>query len=177
MSVYGTYWFGTREGLLVLYCLSSCPSDELQENDWDRSQAVASELTTLLNNTRDTECKRNHVIGFQVLTITLFWKVVLGPLLSTHKWQARNSQHHITFVFFNEMLSFVLHLICLGELKNGAKYHFCMRISTGDMSKVISSQGLTGPQRNALKHPGRGWQRRPYLLEYNRHRNSFWQVG
>ena len=30
-------------------------------------------------------------------------------------------------------------VICLGVLKNGAKYHFCMRKSTGDMSKVISS--------------------------------------
>ena len=30
-------------------------------------------------------------------------------------------------------------VICLGVLKNGAKYHFCLRKSTGDMSKVISS--------------------------------------
>jgi len=29
-------------------------------------------------------------------------------------------------------------------LKNGATYHFFMTISTGDMSKVISSHGLTG---------------------------------
>ena len=44
------------------------------------------------------------------------------------------------------------------------------------MSKVTSSQGLRGPQRYALKHPGRGWQSRPCFLEYNRHCNSFWQV-
>ena len=54
------------------------------------------------------------------------------------------------------MLSFLLHVICLGVLKNGAKCHFCMRKSTGDMSKVISSQGLTGHQRNALNTPGGG---------------------
>ena len=44
----------------------------------------------------------------------------------------------------------------LGVLKNGDKYHFCMTKSTGEMSKVTSSQGLRGAQRNALKHPGRG---------------------
>ena len=42
-------------------------------------------------------------------------------LSSTFKWQARNSQHRITFVFFNEMLSILVHVICLGVLQNGAK--------------------------------------------------------
>jgi len=48
-------------------------------------------------------------------------------LSSTFKWQARNSQHRITFVFFNEMLSILVHVICLGVLQNGAKYHFRVR--------------------------------------------------
>jgi len=42
----------------------------------------------------------------------------------------------ITFVFFNEMLSILVHVICLGVLQNGAKYHFHVRQTTGDMSKV-----------------------------------------
>ena len=49
------------------------------------------------------------------------------PLSSTCKWQASSSQHRITFVFFNEMLSILVHIICLGVLQNGAKYHFRVR--------------------------------------------------
>ena len=66
---------------------------------------------------------------------------------------------YITFVFLNKccrwfyMLFVFEHLkwcqisylfgdlICLGDLKNGAKYHFCMRKSTGDKYvQVISSR-------------------------------------
>ena len=51
------------------------------------------------------------------------------------------------------MLSFLLHVICLGVIKNGAKYHFCMRKSTGDTSKVISSHGAHGASGGLREMP------------------------
>jgi len=41
ISVYGKFWFGPRERLLVLHRVRSGASNELQEDDRHRSQAVA----------------------------------------------------------------------------------------------------------------------------------------
>ena len=72
---------------------------------------------------------------FRSFRVTLFWevKVALDSAYLEHlKWCQISFQY--------------VHVICLGVLKNGAKYHFCTRKSTGDMSKVISSWGLTFSQ-------------------------------
>ena len=46
------------------------------------------------------------------------------------------------------MTSFLLRVVCLGVLKNGTKYLFRLRKSTGDMTTVISSRGLTEMPQN-----------------------------
>jgi hypothetical protein len=75
---------------------------------------------------------------------------------------------YITFVFLNKccrwfyMLFVFEHLkwcqisylfgdvICLGDLKNGAKYHFCMRKSTGD--KYVQGDFLMGLTFSQFSH-------------------------
>ena len=43
-----------------------------------------------------------------------------------------------------------VHVICLGVLKNGAKYHFCMRKSRGD--KYVQGDFLTGLTFSQFSH-------------------------